>query len=395
MRTLNILIGFFLLFNSHAQAQKSNISDYNNQFAFDFFKKVSGNGTGNVFFSPISISTAMGMTYVGANGETQNQISKVFHFPTNSSKFHRQQGSILKLLSSKADSIKLSMVNTIWLEKTYTIKKAFDKTLKDEYRASLERADFINKYEDSRILINNNISKATSDRIKDLLPINSLNTLTRLVLTNAVYFKANWKTKFQKERTGDAKFYVTPQKSIKCKMIGLKSKFDYFEDDKVQAIELPYSGNNFSMLIILPQQDQNVDVLIKGINQDYLNSIINGLTEQSISISIPKYKLSTGYQLKLVLSDMGMPQPFSDDADFSKMSSGNDLKISNVFHKAFIEVNEEGTEATAATAVVIAMKSIGIERTFIVNRPYVFLIREKTSGLILFMGRINDPTKSE
>ncbi len=395
MKTLNILIGFFLLLNCHVQAQKSSISDYNNQFAFDFFKKVSENGTGNVFFSPISISTAMGMTYVGANGETQNQISKVFHFSANNSKFHRLQGSIPKLLSSRADSIKLSMVNTIWVEKTFTIKKAFDKTLKDEYRASLERADFINKYEESRILINNNISKATSDRIKDLLPPNSLNSLTRLVLTNAVYFKANWKTKFQKERTGDAKFYVTPQKPIKCKMIGLKSKFDYFEDDKVQAIELPYSGNNFSMLIILPQQDQNVDVLIKGINQDYLNSIINGLTEQSISISIPKYKLSTGYQLKQELSDMGMPQPFSDDADFSKMSTGNNLKISNVFHKAFIEVNEEGTEASAATAVVIAMKSIGIERTFIANRPYVFLIREKTSGLILFMGRINDPTKSE
>ncbi|NVO08838.1 MAG: serpin family protein [Bacteroidales bacterium] len=395
MKTLNILIGFFLLLNSHVQAQKSNISDYNNQFAFDFFKKVSDNDAGNIFFSPISISTAMGMTYVGANGETQNQISKVFHFPANSSKFHRLQGSIPKLLSSKADSIKLSMVNTIWLEKTYTIKKAFDKTLKDEYRASLERADFINKYEESRILINNNISKATSDRIKDLLPPNSLNSLTRLVLTNAVYFKADWKTKFQKERTGDAKFYVTPQKPIKCKMIGLKSKFNYFEDDKVQAIEIPYSGNNFSMLIILPQQDQNIDVLIKGINQDYLNSIINGLTEQSISISIPKYKLSTGYQLKKVLSDMGMPQPFSDDADFSKMSSGNNLKISNVFHKAFIEVNEEGTETSAATAVVIAMKSIGIERTFIANRPYIFLIREKSSGLVLFMGRINDPTKSE
>jgi len=395
MRALSILISFLLLLGNLGKAQKSGSTDSNNQFAFDFFKQLSVNEKGNIFFSPISISSAMAMTYAGAKGETQSQISKVFHFSSNNKKFHSQQGRIPKQLISKADSIQLSIVNTLWAERSYPIKKSFSKTLRKSYSATVMHVDFINRFEESRLLINDNISKSTYEKINNLLPTGSVNSLTRLVLTNAVYFKADWATKFQKERMGDANFYLTPQSPIRCKMMGIKSKFDYYEDENIQALELAYSGNNFSMLIILPRPNLSLDALVKGITQDSLKSMIKGLEMQEITISIPKYKLSTGYQLKQVLSGMGMPQPFSDNANFSRMTTRNDLKISDVFHNAFIEVNEQGTEAAAATAVVIAMKSTGNEKFFIANRPFIFIIREKTSGSILFMGRMVDPTKSE
>jgi len=178
-------------------------------------------------------------------------------------------------------------------------------------------------------------------------------------------------------------------------MMGAKSNFNYFEDAKIQALELQYSGNNYSMLIILPRNNESVEELVKSMTQESLTTITKGLTLEKINISIPRFQFSTGYQLKQVLSDMGMPQPFSDDANFSNMTSRNDLKISDVFHKAFIEVNEQGTEAAAATAVVIRMKSIGNEKYFTANHPFIFLIREKSTGIILFMGRMVDPTKGE
>ena len=393
MKTDKYLIGLLFLLPSLGMAQSS--SKINNQFAFDFFKQISMSEKGNIFFSPISLSTAMGMTYAGTAGETQKQIAKVFHFPANSKKFHSQQGSTIKWLGSKADSIELSIVNMLWAEKTYPFKNSYSKLIKKTYSAAVEPVDFINKYEESRTLINDNILKATNDKIKNLLPAGSVNNLTRLVLTNAVYFKANWQTKFEKDKTIDAKFYVTPQDPLKCRMMGAKSNFNYFEDAKIQALDLSYSGNNYSMLIILPRNNESVEELVKGMTQESLSTITKGLTLEKINISIPRFQFSTGYQLKQVLSEMGMPQPFSDDANFSNMTSRNDLKISDVFHKAFIEVNEQGTEAAAATAVVVRMKSIGNEKFFTANHPFVFLIREKSTGTILFMGRMVDPTKGE
>ncbi len=367
----------------------------NNQFAFDFFKQVSVEEKGNIFFSPFSLSTAMGMTYAGSKGVSQDQIAKVFHFASNSNKFHKQQGDAIKQLNSKVGSVQLNIVNTLWAEKTYPFKKSYNKLIKSAYSASVKPMDFINKFEESRLTINENIYKTTNEKIKDLLPSKSLNSLTRLVLTNAIYFKGDWKTKFKKEKTSDSNFFITAQNVVKCKMMGLKSKFDYYEDSMIQAIELPYAGDNFSMIIILLSTKLSLDEFTASLTSDSLESILKGFNNQEINILIPKFKLSNGYQLKSILSKMGMPQPFTDDADFSGMTSSNNLKVSDVFHKAFIEVNEQGTEAAAATAVVITMKSIGHDTFFIANRPFLFLIKEKSTGTILFMGRIVDPTKSE
>jgi len=379
-----------------AISQSNQNSASNNQFALDFLKQVSANDKGNVFFSPTSISIAMGMTFAGAKGVTQDQISKVFHFPSNNKKFHSQQGGVIKRLTAKADSIQLSIVNSLWAEQSYPLKSSYRKLIVNTYSATFQSLDFANKFNDCRMLINDNISKSTNQKINNLLPEGSVNNLTKLILTNAVYFKADWRLKFQKDKTGDANFYLTLENAIKCKMMGVKKTVNYFEDEKIQAVELDYAGNNFSMLILLPHQNLLIDDLIKSVTQEYLESIIKGISKQEVSVSIPKFKLSVGYQLKPVLSVMGMPQPFSDNADFRGMSSKKDLKISDVFHKAFVEVNEEGTEASAATAVVIQMKSIlGSEKIFKANRPFIFLIREKSTGIVLFLGRMADPTKSE
>lgn len=391
----SIQIVVLFLFVSSGSAQNS-ISDNNNQFAFDFLQQVSKGSSENVFFSPISISTAMGMTYAGTNGETQNQISKVFHFGGNNKKFHTQLGGIAHQLTTKADSVDLKMVNTLWAENSYPFKNSYNKLVSKTYGASVQKLDFIGKPEESRGVINDFVLRLTNNRIADLLPAGSVDNLTRLVLTNAVFFKAQWKTKFQKDRTGDGNFYLTPENPIKCKMMGMKRKVNYFEDETVQAIDLPYAGGNYSMLIILPHQNMPVEELAKKIGPKMLNTIIAGLSIQDVTVSIPKYKMTAGYQLKQVLSDMGMPQPFTDKANFSKMTSQNDLKISDVFHKAFIEVNEEGTEASAATAVVIKMKSVfGGEKFFTANRPYLFIIREKTTGSLLFLGKMADPSKCD
>jgi serpin B len=396
MRRSIILACSLLCFTLGVSSQSTSKLNYNNRFAFDFFRQISKNDKGNIFFSPASISAAMGMTYAGAKSETQGQIAKVFHFPSNNRRFHSNQGNIIKDLSSQSDSIQLNIVNSLWVEKTYSLKKSYRKLIEKSYSAAIHPLDFATKFNESRILINENISNSTNQKIKNLLPEGSVDNLTKLILTNAVYFKADWKLKFQKDKTGDAPFYLTPENTIKCKMMGIKKMISYFEDEKIQAVELAYAGNGFSMLILLPRQSLPLDELILGLSPEYLEAIIKGITKQEVSVSIPKFKLAVGYQLKSFLSEMGMQQPFSNNADFGGMTSSNDLKISDVFHKAFVEVNEEGTEASAATAVVIQMKSImGNDKFFRANRPFIFLIREKTTGSILFLGRMVDPTKSE
>ncbi|RPH33513.1 MAG: serpin family protein [Bacteroidales bacterium] len=389
---ITILIALFSL-SIAKQGNTQNLS--NNQFAIDFYKQIAIEEKGNILFSPFSLSVAMGMTYAGTKGVSQEQIGNVFHFTSNDDKFHIQLGNTIKQINSKVGPIQLKIVNTLWAEKTFPFKQSYNTLLKKAYLAAVKPMDFINKFEQSRLAINDNVYKATNEKIKDLLPPNSLNNLTRLVLTNAIYFKGDWKTMFKKELTSDRDFFIAPKKAIKCSMMSVKGDFNYYEDSKLQALELPYIGGNFSMVVILPFSKISLEEITKILSNDILDDIVRELNEQEVTISIPKFKLSNGYQLKQMLSKMGMPQPFTDDADFTGMTTASSLKISDVFHKAFIEVNEQGTEASAATAVVVATKSVHFVKSFIANRPFLFLIKEKSTGTILFMGRVVDPTKSE
>ncbi len=369
--------------------------DSNNRFAIDFLKQVAKNEKGNVFFSPFSLSSAMGMTFAGSKDLSEVQIGKVFHFPANSPEFHKKLGKTIKRISSKKDSIKLNIVNTLWAEKTYPIKESYTKLIKKSYSAEIMPMDFLTHFEESRKTINENIYKSTNEKIKDLLPPGSLNSLTKLVLTNAIYFKGNWNTQFIKEQTVDDIFFSAPQTPVKCKMMSVKGNFNYYEDPNLEVIEMPYAGNNFSMLIFLPASNIHLEEIIHNLTFEQVVYICDNLYNQEIRVNIPKIKFEKGYQLKGILSKMGMPNPFSDNANFTGMSQFNNLKITDVFHKAFIEVNEQGSEAAAATAVVIGIKSISREKLFRADRPFLFVIKEKTTNTILFMGKVGDPTKAE
>jgi len=390
MKKVFIFLAFSQI-SSLVMPQTKNNYYYNNEFAVDFYKKVSLSEKGNIFFSPISLSTAMGMTFAGSQNKTQNQIAKVFHFPANNKSFHSLHGKLTKILNQKKTDLEVSMVNRLWIEKTYSLKRSYKKLMKNAYQSSFESVDFIGKYDENRLRINDYILKQTHEKIKDLLPPNSVDTKTRLILTNAIYFKGNWEVPFQKERTKVADFNITPEQKVKCPMMGVKDEFNYYEDLKLQAIELPYTDTSFSMIFLLPSENTSLTEYESNLTFDHIKAVINAMDYQEIIVSIPKFKLSEGYQLKQILTEMGMPEAFSMDADLSGLSSKNDLKITDVFHQAFVDVNEEGTEAAAATALVVGVKSIGRDTFFIANRPFMFIILNKKSNTFMFMGRVNNP----
>jgi serpin B len=285
------------------------------------------------------------------------------------------------------------MVNRLWVEKTFTLKRSYKKLMRNAYQSSFRASDFVNKPDESRLAINADISKQTRDKIKDLLPPNSVDTRTRLIITNAIYFKAKWEIPFEKEKTRDGDFFITPAEKVKCPMMNLKDDFNYFEDTQFEALELPYKDTSYSLIILLPGENSNLADFENSLSPSKINSIRESMGYESIRVSIPKFKFSEGYQLKKNLIEMGMPEAFSMDADFSNMSGKNDLKITDVYHQAFVDVSEEGTEAAAATAIVVGVKSIGRDKFFIANRPFIFLIVEKKTNTFLFMGRVSNPTE--
>lgn len=389
------LMVFIALLNLQTNAQTTEVAKANNMFAFDLFQKLSEKETGNIFFSPLSLTSALGMTYAGANSETQSQIEKVFHFPHGDKKIHAQLGNIQKKFSGlSSDGIEVSMVNKLWAEKTYKINNNYSKQLKKDYSAAIELVDFIKQPESARSKINNFIADQTKNKITELLPSGSINSLARLVLTNAIYFKGNWQNQFDSKKTKEADFFVAPLKKASCQMMSQTGSFKFCEGDGFQTLELPYKGESLSMLIILPEEGINIDQFQKKLSFDKLNSIQEELSNHEVWVLFPRFKSSTGYQLKPLLTEMGMPVPFSNDADFSVINSKKDLKIFDIFHKAFIEVNEKGTEAAAATAVVIGIKSVQRSFKFEANRPFIYLIRDTKSGIILFMGKLSNPSSN-
>lgn len=394
MNRVLVVLGL-IFFPFHLRSQEINKYDYNNRFAVDFYKKISLPEKGNVFFSPISISTAMGMTYAGSKKSTKDQISKVFYFGPNKKAFHKLHGGLINFLNKKNKDIEISMVNRLWVEKTYSLKKSFKKLIRDAYQSSFQSVDFINKYEENRLAINDYILKQTHEKIKDLLPPNSVDMQTRLILTNAIYFKSNWSIPFQKERTREADFFITPNHKVRCQMMGIKDEFNYFEDIKFQAIELPYTDSDFSMIIFLPTENTTLSEYESGLTYENIKNTIHGMSPQEIIVSIPKFKLSEGYRLKKILIEMGMPDAFSLNADFTGLSPKNDLKITDVFHQAFVEVNEEGTEAAAATAMVVGVKAIGRDKFFMANHPFMFIILDRKTNTFLFMGKVYNPTEKQ
>jgi len=365
-----------------------------NKFSFDLYKKLKDKNKGkNLFYSPASISIALAMTYTGARGNTEKQMAKVLHFTLPQEHLYSTYSKLIENLKSNKD-YELHIANALWLQKDYKYLPEFLNIMERYYKGRFNEVDYRTNPENARLKINNWVSKETKGKIKDILNPGDITTLTRLVLTNAIYFKGKWISEFNKQFTKDEDFYLINEKIIKVKMMFQENKFNYFENGKLQLLELPYKGDKISMVIILPKNLQKLESIENTINEKKLQEWIKNAVNTKVKTYIPRFKFTQRYDLSTILKSIGMKDAFDGaKADFSGIDGRKDLYISKVIHKAFVEVNEEGTEASAATGVIMERTCIERTVTFKANHPFIFLIRDKNTGCILFMGKIINPNE--
>jgi len=365
----------------------------NNEFAIDFYKEITKTEKANVFFSPWSLESALSMTYEGANGQTATEMQSVLRIPADLNTRGPAFARLFNGITAPGKQYQLSTANALWVEKTYNLLDSFTGTVSKYYGGGANNVDFIGDTEGSRQTINAWVAQKTMDKIRDLIPAGLIGPMTRLVLTNAVYFKGTWKTQFNKAKTYDAEFKKSLAETVTAKMMSMSDEeFKYADNDQLQLLEMPYSGDELSMVILLPKGDALMGVEA-SLSADSLKSLRAGASERELPVYLPKFKFETKYFLKEQLSAMGMPTAFSPaDADFSGMSGARDLYISEVIHQAYVDVNEEGTEAAAATAVLMNKTAAFPRIEFRADHPFIFMIMN--GGQILFMGRVADPTQA-
>ncbi len=369
----------------------------NNQFAFDLYGKLDSK-SGNVFFSPFSIFDALSMTYVGAKGETRTQMEKALHITLSNENFNSAFSKIIKKTSSNVNSgeYTLNMANALWAQEDFHFLKSFLLIIKKYYNGDAFRVNFSNSNVANEI--NNWADKQTNGKIKEI--VGQIDPLTRLILTNAIYFKGKWTSGFGTSTTKSSTFYVNPKQEIKAHMMYQEAKFNYMENKSLQAIEMSYEGGNLSMIVLLPKDRYGMGELEKSLNASNFRKWISEMDEQKVKVYFPKFKIETDYELKQPLESLGMTDAFND-ADFSGMDGAKDLHISQVIHKAYIDVNEKGTEAAAVTAVVMTFTCSPNSRPpeipiFRADHPFIFFIIDRTAtssnGVIMFMGKITNPS---
>lgn len=365
------------------------VADANNQFALELYPELDGE---NVFFSPFSISTALAMTHEGARGETAEEMQNVLHFPDEEVR-RPAFAEIYDWANRKHEGYEFRVGNSLWAQKDFPFLTDYFDIIKKYYGGEITNVDFRTDPEGVRHTINDWVEDKTNNRIKDLIPPGILTPITRLVLTNAIYFKGTWVKQFDKEGTMESDFRTTPGETVSVQMMSMDGEsFRYAETDEFQLLELPYEGDELSMLVILPKE--NWLEALENIDSRDMSEFRTILTEQEVKVFLPKFKLETKYFMKSVLAGMGMPTAFSGAADFSGMTGGKDLAINEVIHQAFVEVDEEGTEAAAATAVVMELTSVGPSKpVFRADHPFMFVIQEKETGGILFLGRVSNPSR--
>jgi len=373
--------------------------DGNSKFAFDLYQVVSHQG-GNLFYSPYSISLALAMTYAGARGETEQQMADTLHFALQQDRLHPAFNALDLALASRGEGAKgkddkgfrLHIVNAIWGQKDYQFLPEFLDVLAENYGAGLRLLDFMREPEPSRITINNWVTDQTEGKIKDLIPQGVIDDLTRLVLTNAIYFNAAWLTPFDKELTSNGTFHLLEGGDITVPMMRQTHSLGYATGDGYQAVELPYDGNELSMIILLPDIGKFESVQ-NSLDAALVEHIVSDLQSRQVDLTMPKFQFESEFSLADTLAAMGMPAAFSGDADFSAMTGNRELTITDVVHKAFVSVDEAGTEAAAATAVVVGLTAVPEQPVQVtVDRPFMFLISDIETGTILFIGRVVNPS---
>ncbi|XP_061094471.1 leukocyte elastase inhibitor-like [Conger conger] len=377
----------------------------NTNFSLDLFKKISeSNKSDNIFYSPLSISSALAMVYMGARGNTATQIAESLHFH-EADDIHAGLKKLMSELNKEGAPYALSLANRLYGEQSYEFLEKYIQDTEEFYQAGLETVDFKSKAEDARVKINSWVEKQTKEKIKNLLSKGTVDNMTRLVLVNAIYFKGNWNSQFKGADTKELPFKLNKNESKPVQMMHQKANFGltFIPEVSCQILEMPYIGKELSMLFILPREIEDDSTGLERLERELTCKKLIKWTQPEnmdtpeVNVALPKFKMEESYDLREVLVSMGMKDAFDvSKSDFSGMSPSGDLVVSKVVHKAFVEVNEEGTEAAAATAAIMMGRSARPPPImFIADHPFLFFIRHNPSQSILFYGRFCSPSKLE
>jgi serpin B len=371
------------------------LAQANNAFAVELYRQLAST-PGNLFLSPHSISRALAMTYAGAGAETARQMKEALHFELPVDRLGLAFAALQELLAqcARTGEVELSSASSLWLQQGYELRPEFLQLVQDAYQAGLNRVDYAQP-EPARQAINAWVAEATRQRIQDLVPCGVIKPLTRLVLANAIYFKGLWASQFDAAETTSAPFLNLDGSKSEISLMDQKAEFAYAKFHDLQALELPYQGDDLAMIILLPDDADGLPPLEASLTTETLARWTGDLRAQELHVFLPRFQVSASFRLDEALQALGMPDAFSETkADFSAMDPANMLYISAVLHKAFCEVNEQGSEAAAASAVVMALRSLPLPPpVFRADHPFLFLIRHRPSGVILFIGRLSQVTK--
>ena len=375
-----------------------------NNFAFDLYRKIVNETDENVILSPFSLYITLSMIYEGAQEDTADEMANILHFPADDG---LRQGSFAKLqndINNRKSKSTLKLSNNVWIQDGLSIKDGFRNNIDNYYFANIEELDFMDNPEGSRETINQWVDKETEGKIKEILPKGSIDKATMIALTNAIYFKGDWKYKFNKENTRDSEFYLENNQTKTVPMMNIDYndyddiEFNMFRNKTIQVLELPYIGDTISMMIFLPIDMNNKDYQVNPRSIYELDNELNSVLYQEVIekfnpveyfyISLPRFSFESDFDMKNNLKPLGIEKAFDPSANFNGITDNTQFWIDEVYHKASITVNEKGTEAAAASS---AIGIAGFPPEFIADHPFFFTIQDKETGLILFMGRVMDP----
>ena len=381
------------------QPSKYNIeslAESNNLFAVDLFKQIQSKSE-NLIFSPYSIGTVLAMIYSGSGGKTAKEMSEVLYFPQQALLDPVESGmreSMQEIDTMRGTDFRLA--NAIWAQENFSFLPDYLDRVEKYYDAPLTLMDFIetSNREESRKKINHWVEEETNSRIRDLIQPGILDASTRMVLTNAIYFNGGWMFPFDSAATSPSLFHTSTKESIKTDFMHQTRSYPYYEDEEIQAICLPYKNNRMVLMVILPKSIEGWRMISQVINYERFNLVLSGMGTREVQLALPKFRSELQINLRQELTSMGMGTAFSRQADLSGMTGEKNLYVDEVIHKAFIEVNETGTEAAAATAAIIGLKSSLRDDPvrFNADHPFVFFLLDRQTGCIIFTGRLVIPS---
>ncbi len=382
-----------------AASDQAGVVKDSNAFAVDLYRQLRTH-QGNLFFSPESISTAFAMAYAGARGQTASEMEQVFHFTLPQDRLHQAMGALLADLNAKHKGYELHVADALWAQQDASFLDSYLKLTQANYGAGFHRVNFKASPDAVRATINHWVEQQTNGKIENLLQPGVLTPATRLVLTNTIYFKGDWLDPFNKVYSQDEEFHLSAAQSVKTPLMHRTGRYRYHDGGTFQELELPYEGGELSMVVLLPKETGGLPTLEQSFTAAATKDWLQRLEPvDKVILTLPRFTMTQQFELSGALTALGMPQAFSAAADFSGMTGKPDFSISAAIHKAYIDVNEQGTEAAAATSTIMvatAMRQSTPEPPPIVFRadhPFLFLIRDTRTGGILFMGRVADPTK--